>query len=193
MAAAASLAMLGTASSAPAASFQNQFLQFAHCPVNTPGVRLCMVSTVTSGEFHLGSNAVPINKTITLQGGYNPKTQELIGATDGNTLSKTPLQIPGGLLGIELLGNLTEVTATAEVAGTIHLNLNNINGAGTLVSLPLKVKLDNPLLGNACYIGSESEPVLLNLTDGTTNPPPPNKPISGKFGTCRVGGFPPLP
>jgi hypothetical protein len=182
-AAVASFAMLGGASSAPAASFQNQFLQFAHCPVNTPGVELCMVSTVTSGEFHLGSNAVPINKTILLQGGYNPKTHELIGATDGNTLSKTPLMIPGGLLGIELLGNLTEVTATAELAGTVHLNLNNINGAGPLVSLPLKVKLDNPLLGNACYIGSESEPVLLNLTDGTTNPPPPNKPISGKFGT----------
>src|SRR5207244_6642107 len=106
------------ASSAGAMSFQKNFLPFATCPVDAPGVRECVVSTVTSGEFHLGNNTVPINKTITLQGGLNTKTRELMPATDGNTLSKTALTLPGGLLGIELLGDLTEVTTTAELAGT---------------------------------------------------------------------------
>jgi hypothetical protein len=182
---AALLAMLAAASPAPA-SFQHEFAPFAKCPVNTPGVTECLVSSVTSGEFKIGSNTVTIDKEILLQGGFNPKTHELVGATDGNTLSKTPLQIPGGLLGIELLGNLTEVTATAELAGPAHLELENLGGAGPLVNLPLKVKLDNFLLGNACFIGSSSEPVTLNLTDGTTNPPPPNQPISGKFGKALI-------
>jgi hypothetical protein len=182
---AASLGMLAAAPPAPA-SFQHEFAPFAKCPVNTPGVSECLVSTVTSGEFKIGSNTVPIDKPIVLQGGYNPKTHELVGATDGNTLSKTPLKIPGGLLGIELLGNLTEVTATAELAGPAHLDLKNLGGAGPLVNLPLKVKLDNPLLGSECFIGSSSEPVTLNLTDGTTSPPPPNEPISGKFGKAII-------
>jgi hypothetical protein len=182
---AASLGMLAAASPAPA-SYQHEFVPFSKCPVNTPGVSICLLSTVNSGEFHIGSNAVPIDKTIVLQGGYNAKTKELIDATDGNTLSKTPLKIPGGLLGIELLGDLTEVTATAELAGTAHLNLANLNGQGPLVNLPVKVKLDNLLLGPACYIGGESEPVTLNLTDGTTSPPPPNQPISGKLGNLLV-------
>jgi hypothetical protein len=182
----ASLATLGAASPALGSSFQKEFIPFAQCPVNTPGVSECAVSTVSSGEFHLGNNTVPINKTITLQGGINLKTHELVPAIDGNTLSKTPLVLPGGLLGIELLGNLTEVTVTAEIAGPVHLNLANLGGLGPLVNLPVKVKLDNLLLGPSCYIGSNSEPVLLNLTTGTTNPPPPNQPISGKFGTALL-------
>jgi len=62
----------------------------------------------------------------------------------------------------------------AELADPAHLDLKNLGGAGPLVNLPLKVKLDNLLLGNACFIGSSSEPVTLNLTDGTTNPDLPN-------------------
>ncbi len=93
------LAMLVGASSAGAMLFQKNFVPFATCPFNNPDVSECVVSTVTSGEFHLGSNTVPINKTITLQGGINRKTHGLEPATDGNTLSKTALTIPGGLLG----------------------------------------------------------------------------------------------
>ena len=138
--------------------------------MSNPTVGQCAYSTTTSGEFVLGSSVVPISKTITIQGGLTPPT--LVAAVDGNTLSKTPLTVPGGLIGIELPGNFTEVTATAELAGTGQI--------ASHVVLPLKVKLDNLLLGGDCYIGSSSEPVALDLTYGTTSPPPPNKPISGK-------------
>ncbi len=53
---------------------------------------------------------------------------------------------------------------------------------GTALSLPVKVHLENPLLGRECYIGSNADPIVLSLTTGTTNPPPPNKPISGSMG-----------
>jgi hypothetical protein len=176
----AALAVLGAP--APAvAGLQHEFSVFSDCPVNTPGVTTCIVSTVTSGEFKLGSKTVPINKTVTLQGGV--KGSELVPAVDGNTLSKTPLVVPGGLLGIPLLGNLTEVTATAELAGTVSLNFSPVE-----VTLPLKAKLDNPLLLNECYVGSSSEPILPHLIEGTTNPPPPNKPITGSQGTPTIGG-----
>ena len=52
------------------------------------------------------------------------------------------------------------------------------------------LELENPLLGKECYIGSSTEPVVLKLTTGTTKPPPPNKPITGKPGefTSRAEG-----
>jgi len=53
---------------------------------------------------------------------------------------------------------------------------------GTALSLPVKVHLENPFLGSTCYIGSNTSPIIINLTTGTTAPPPPNKPIKGKVG-----------
>jgi hypothetical protein len=50
------------------------------------------------------------------------------------------------------------------------------------LSLPVKIKLENTLLGSECYIGSNSEPIELSLTSGATSPPPPNTSIHGKLG-----------
>jgi hypothetical protein len=125
------------------------------------------------------------------------------GATDGNTLSKTPQPVPGGLLGItapswwpqfikdafnETINNgFTGVTATVELAApasSIQLSLaNTLLREGVALGLPVKVKLSNPFLGSNCYIGSNSNPIQLKLTTGTTSPPPPNTPISGSSGT----------
>ena len=177
----ASAVALAGASTA-SAGIQQEFKVFSDCPLNAPELQLCVSSKVTSGEFVIGAKTVPINKTVTLQGGLS-KTGQLIPAADGNTLSKTPLQLPGGLAGTELFPPLTEVTATAELAGTATINVNNtFAGQGTAVSLPVVVKLDNPTLGNACHIGTSSQPLSLNLTTGTTSPPPPNQPISGSPG-----------
>jgi hypothetical protein len=177
---AAALAALGLPSAA-LAGLPQEFSVFNDCPVNTPGVDACVISTVSSGEFKIGSKTVAINKPVILQGGYNVERKELIPAADGNTLSKTALTVPGGLVGIEGLGG--EVTATAELAGTVHMNLKALGtGAEPAVILPVKVKLSNPVLGNECYIGSNAEPIEMKLTTGTTSPPPPNTPISGKFG-----------
>jgi hypothetical protein len=165
----ASLAALAVASPAMA-SLKQDMQRFATCPYDDPEVGACAYSTTTSGEFVLGNSSVPITKTVTIKGGVTPPL--IVPSTDGETLSKTPLPVPGGLVGIELPGNFTEVTATAELAGTGEL--------GNSVHLPLKVKLDNVSLGSNCYVGSDAEPLILNLTYGTTSPPPPNKPISGK-------------
>lgn len=177
-------AMLAAAGSARAASpLKEEFAPFADCPVETAAV--CLVANTTSGEFVINHKTVPINKTITLQGGL-PSTsflaQPLIGTADGNTLSKTPLTVPGGLVGIGGLGG--EVTATAELAGppssVIVTKVNILYPKnGNAVTLPLKVKLSNEVLGNECYIGSDAEPIVLRLGTGTTSPPPPNTPIQG--------------
>jgi len=186
------------------------FAPFADCPLSNPAVSQCVLATTTSGEFTVGKKTVPINKTITLQGGTitNPETGEVtfVAAEDGNTLSKTPETLPGGLLGVTapswwsqeaqewfnkfINEGLTGVTETTELAGpasAIKLNLLNLLfKEGVALQLPVKVKLSNPLLGGSCYIGSESNPIVLHLTTGTTSPPEPNKPIEGSAGELKV-------
>ncbi len=57
---------------------------------------------------------------------------------------------------------------------------------GTGLTLPVRIHLKNPLLGNQCYIGSESRPIELHLTTGEHSPNSPNKPIHGTNGKERV-------
>jgi hypothetical protein len=81
---------------------------------------------------------------------------------------------------------VTATTELAKPASAIAINTNNlVNADGVALSLPVKVHLENPLLGSSCYVGSEAHPIVLNLTTGTTSPPAPNKPISGKVGEIK--------
>jgi hypothetical protein len=162
-----------------------EFLPFASCPAKTKGVRYCIEATTTSGEFQVGSKTVTIDKPIVLQGGLTEGSEQLVPATSGETLSPTPLTVPGGLAGVEGVGG--EVTATTELAGPVLVNEVNLStGEGAAVTLPIVVKLENPALGSECYIGSDSEPIVLKLTTGTTSPPPPNKPIAGDRGMLEI-------
>lgn len=190
---------------------KGDFAPFADCPLSNPATSFCIYALTESGEFVVGKKTVPITSTITLQGGFhvieNEELEivgyEFIGAEDGKTLSKTPQNVPGGLAGLincpeitnflvraicELTfeNGLTGVTATTELAApasSIGISVQNlIDESGSALTLPIKVKLNNPLLGESCYIGSNAHPISLPLTTGTTSPPEPNKPIKGKVG-----------
>jgi hypothetical protein len=199
-------AVLVPATSASAA-FTGEYARFNKCPLSNPSVEICLYSESKSGSFTIGKKTVPLKNPVVLQAGASgpagilgPLT--LYPPTDGQTLSKTPQPVPGGLLGVtaptwwpQLLQDLfnetinngfTGVNATVELAApTSSIKANFFNAlaqSGTVLSLPVKVKLDNPFLGSNCYIGSNSSPITLNLITGTTSPPPPNKPISGSAG-----------
>jgi hypothetical protein len=167
------------------------FAPFSDCALSDPAVALCLVARLTDGELTIGSRTVPIDRSVTLQTGLveeeeNDRMYTFAGAEDGQTLHKTFLNIPGGLAGIERVTRTTEVTLTPELVGPIgaaefnEYNLGSEQGPG--LTLPIRAKLNNPLLGGNCYVGSASHPLLLTLTDGTTSPPLPNEPIKGVFG-----------
>ncbi|HEU5063580.1 MAG TPA: hypothetical protein VFT79_10585 [Solirubrobacterales bacterium] len=186
------------------------FVNFSNCPLSKSTVFLCVYSESSGGFFTIGKKTVPIVSPVVLQGGLDQPTEAeeskgeapFLAAEDGNTLVKTPQPVPGGLLGVtapswwpqilkdlfnETINNgFTGVTATVELAApasAIKLNSANlVNGTGTALSLPAKIKLSNPFLGNNCYIGTNSKPIVFEFTSGTTSPPPPNTPISGDPG-----------
>jgi hypothetical protein len=164
------------------------FAVFKQCPRFTAGVELCLYSQALSGEVVIGKQAVPLVNPVTLQGGVigaGSPTERFVGALNGETLSKTPQKVPGGLLGFSesRLTSVSAITELARPAGEIGINMNNIiDGEGVGLSIPVRIRLENPLLGHACFIGSSASPIMLNLTTGTTKPPPPNTPISGNAG-----------
>lgn len=190
------MAVLGTmlfASSALASSHhpKGEFAQFAECPLNNPETAECIYSLSNGGSFTVGKKTVPLKNPVTLQGGvrYNEAEEQLfLGAENGDTLSKTPQPVPGGLLGIvapkwwpkfiqDWFNNLinegfTGVNATVELAApatSIKLNTQNlINAEGTALGLPTKIHLENAILGSSCYVGSNSSPVQIDFTTGTS-------------------------
>lgn len=202
------VALLVPASSAVAKvhNTTGEFANFKYCPVNNAAANYCFYSKESSGFLTIGKKTTPVVNPQVLQGGLNVNLEtfesSFIGAETGQTLPKTPQPVPGGLLGItapswwpSILRNLfndtinngfTGVQATIELAGppsAIKFSLfNAVVREGPALSMPVKVKLSNPFLGSNCYIGSNSQPITLNLTTGTTSPPPPNTPISGDFG-----------
>jgi hypothetical protein len=209
---AASLALVSSAAAEPKGIFK----VYSDCPTEKPEVALCLYGETTSGEFVIGSSKVPVTNPVILQagavhaGGENFNEYDLVPPKDGQMMSKSPQNVPGGLAGLinceEIKGSglleiteratckltfengLTGVTATTEMVATSSnpaiLNFTNlIEENGTGLVLPVRVHLKNPLLGSDCYIGSTTSPIELRLTDGTTSPPPPNKPIKGKLGT----------
>lgn len=202
-------AMLIPAASASAAP-TGEFAVFSQCPTEQ-NLFYCLYAQQTSGSVTTGKKTVPIKNPVTLQGGLevNESTGEtqFYGAKNGVTLSKTPQPVPGGLLGVvaptwwpdfieNWFNNLinegfTGVDATVELArpaSEIKVDLNALLGETNDPDLimPVKIKLDNAILGNNCYMGSSSKPIYWNLTIGETAPPPPNQPIKGFVGEPEV-------
>jgi hypothetical protein len=214
LAAALAALMLVPATSASAA-LTGEYARFSKCPYTNPSVEFCIYAETTNGSFTTPSKTVPLKNPTILQGGLSgteldiTKPATLNAATSGDTLSKTPQPVPGGLLGItapswwpqilkdlfnETINNgFTGVSATVEIAGPVSgvkvTLANALFQEGAAFNLPVKVKLSNPFLGSNCYLGSNSNPIKLALTTGTTSPPGPNKPISGSRGALSEPAF----
>jgi hypothetical protein len=204
------LAGAGRARATVTQDLQGPFGVFSNCPINNPLLRKCFVATTTGGELRIGNMMVPVTKTFNvLQGGYGsaagPEDERMsvfFPPEDGVPIQPTPLPVPGGLTGVleasllpsslrttvngfvnTGLGGLTATLELASPNSVVHLSEYNISiEEGVALEMAVKIKLTNPFLGQNCYIGSSSDPVLVQATTGTTSPPAPNKPIQGQSG-----------
>ncbi len=214
----ASMVLLGVVSSSALAAPTGVFAAFAQCPTSFPGVALCQYVEVTGGEVVVGPLRVPIDRPIVLQsgalptGGPNFNEYFVLPAANGESVSATELDVPGGLSSVIGCPSFRDgrdfsrghrhdscsrfhgwggsrVSATIEgVAGLANPAILDVAALaveeGPALTFPARIHLKNPLLGEGCYLGSESSPIELHLTDGKTSPPPPNQPITGKAGNA---------
>jgi hypothetical protein len=184
---ASALAAFGLAPLAFAAPHNptGEFAQFADCPLSQKGITDCILSVSDDGLFTVGKKTVPIVNPVILTGGFKGVSQNIdfFGAEQGETLSRAPQPVPGGLRGVrapawwpeslqtwfdEQIGEgITDVKATLELAApatSVELNTENlINREGVALGLPVKFKLENPILGDNCYIGSNSKPIQIDF------------------------------
>lgn len=180
-------ASLGTATAAEPA-LNGEWAPFTRCPVDAPAMLAadglartpqCVVSTSTSGTIKLGNTTVVTGKT-NLQIGIvqNADGTSSVVAPPGGALIAEPATVPGGLFGLmcpsaipvitgicESLENssLNKITATMESVGAPY-DFNQTAGILTdmpIVALPVRIHLENPLLGSKCYIGTAANPIVL--------------------------------
>lgn len=179
------LAVLAVAGQASAATLSGPWAPFTNCPVNEPafvnspetkGFARCVYTSSPSGSLTIGNTTV---QTGSQSVQFGADGSGLVPATDGQTLVAAPAQVPGGLVGLmcpskvllvsELCNTaadngLNAVTATAELAGAPS-DFNPFGGTRLgepIVTLPVKIHLQNPLLGSSCDIGSDAEPIVLH-------------------------------
>jgi hypothetical protein len=157
------------------------------CPVDAPAmlaadgislVAACVSSTSATGTITLGSTTLTTGANDLQLGLLNRGGTYSVVAPSGGAVIGAPVQIPGGLLGLmcpsdiplvsdicdQLVdSSLNRVTATIEAAGTpTDFSLAAGLGVGQpIVTLPVKIRLSNPFLDPNCYIGSNSDPILL--------------------------------
>jgi hypothetical protein len=186
------LALVGASAMAASHSPTGENARFGECPLNRATITDCVYSLSRSGRFTIGKKSVPVVNPIRIQGGFEGAGKEIdfYGAENGDTISRAPQPVPGGLAGVtapgwwpeflqdwfndEIENDVTAVRATVELTGPakgltdIDLNTESLFfEEGTALGLPAKFRLENPLLGSNCYLGWESDPVQINLTSGT--------------------------
>lgn len=165
----------------------------------------CVVATIGGGGFTVGSTQVNFTSPMTVafgatwaKGGptvtFPDKTTatlfSTVAPTDGDELQSSPLDVP-----IPGLSNFWPGVTSAIVqivpAGPIT-NFAPLSAGENypLFQLPIKLHLMNLFLGPDCYVGSDSAPILLQPTSGTTNPPAPNQPVKGNTGTISIKADP---
>jgi hypothetical protein len=160
----------------PAAGYE----QFAGClsPEEFPGSEVCARAVIKSGHFQMGTKDVPIEKPMELRGSILPG--DILGANSEGGLTPVKQKVPGGIVGLTGLTWLLEFFGSEALTLYAVTELAGIPKFTTALNLPIKVHLIHSVLGNNCYVGSVANPIKLALITGTTSPPAPNKPITGK-------------
>jgi hypothetical protein len=163
---------------------------------NETSIALCTTVASPSGTLTVGSLTLP-TKASNLQLGAvldeSDGTATVVSPAGGAVIEE-PTEVPNGLTSLlcpsrghlvwricrpqrhglgddEHNRGLTDLTVSLEPAGEPS-NFNLFAGLALdqpILSLPVKIHLQNRLLGNRCYLGSDAEPIVLQ-PENTTEP-----------------------
>lgn len=152
-------------------------------------IAACMAMQSPSGAIKIGNLSLATGESssqfgLILKNEESEQTYKLVVPPGGAT-QMTPLEIPDGLAAMicpvapwelpSLCGShhghgypasqLADITATVEQAGELsNFTLFSMFETGVpFITEPVRIHLQNALLGPRCYIGSEGEPIVLQL------------------------------
>jgi hypothetical protein len=156
---------------------------FNRCPVDDPAMlavdgtstlSLCLGSNSTHGSIKIGNLPTQTTGNTNLQAGlvFDTNTGVFTAISPpGGALVADPVQITG-----TPVGTVTAVTTSAGNPSDFDL-FAGIQTGVPIITLPIKIQLQNPALGPSCFIGSDQDPILLH---------PQNNDFSNAI---SVGGF----
>ncbi|GAB3672363.1 hypothetical protein GCM10027589_41820 [Actinocorallia lasiicapitis] len=183
LAAAGTVAVTGQAPAALAAAGPlSPALTYDDCPAlpaDLPAAETyCSVIVITGGRLKIGKIDQEITSPIKLTFlGYS----DAMGTTNISIyrpLKSDPIRIKGGLFGVtgsDFLPVLQIHAKPVAVGDPVFLP-----PSGAFLAMGLKLKVQNLLVGDDCTIGSDADPLKLNVGWEATNPPAPNTPITGE-------------
>ncbi|SEG43149.1 hypothetical protein SAMN04489712_105181 [Thermomonospora echinospora] len=162
------LAAPATAAHAESA-YQPGPADFDDCPQLPPGVLPalwhCLAITVVGGRMTLGSLEQELTQPVQITVAMGPKDRKLTlleGGIKSDPIPVNPLPLP-----VDLLGMTVEVRQAGPIVPAPILP----------ASIPLKIKVNQLLVGGNCYIGSDAEPIAV-------------KPNLGELALGSIGGVP---
>jgi hypothetical protein len=206
------LGVTAPASAAGGAQPSGAYTGMGTCPTSSSqlknadgGTVGCVVATIGGGSMTIGGVTVPLTSamtakfgmywvnggpSVTFPDGNETSIFSTVAPTDGNELSSAPLDVPiPGLT--NYFPGVTSAIVQVQLAGPItNFAPLAIGEDYPVFQLPLKFHLLNAFLGLNCYLGSSSNPILLQPTTGTTTPPAPAHPITGDPGGVSLGSDP---
>jgi hypothetical protein len=166
------------------------YAPFTDCPLNRPDMQTpaesaggtqvgCAASISTSGTVTIHGIPVPVTHPVIVQFGERETSAGFVvfPPADGKELVDQPEETPGGLTTLLLCPNgiNADIAALCQKAATSgHTGLTAlVRSAGPITNFalstaftsftqPVKIQLINPLLGGHCYIGSDTNPIVLN-------------------------------
>ncbi len=172
---------------------------FAQCPVNgyigpkhADRVSICIVGITSVGTIDIGGLDTTFRGPGLAQFGFAGNSgitvDNTVDALDGQSytaprqlLSKPVMAMLGNPSGVNPPAQ-SDVYVVSQQAGPISFNLTTPGSSGinpeTIV--PLTFRLENPLLGSHCYVGTLADPVTLTLTTGISGS------LTGTVGTLNV-------
>jgi len=187
----AAVLLAATPPAAPAASFhpKGDYAPFKECPLKVPTLTDCIYSVSDKGGFTVGKHKISLYSPLVLQGGFEGASEEITfhGAANGETIAPVPQPIPGVLesepalpwwptflkewfeVGVqkEAHSGVSAYIELAAPASKIKLDTEELLfEEGIALGLPLKIRLENQLLGSYCHVGSDAEPMQVNYSSG---------------------------
>jgi hypothetical protein len=141
---------------------------FNRCPVDDPAMLatdgtstsgLCLGSNSTHGSIKIGNLPTQTTGNTNLQAGlvadFGTGQFSVISPPAG-ALVADPVQITG-----TPVGTVTAVTQSAGAPSDFDLFAGLQTGV-PIITVPIKIQLQNPALGPSCFIGSDQDPIVLH-------------------------------
>src|SRR5262249_54732878 len=136
---------------------------FFRCPVDDPAMLatdsintapFCVASNSTHGSIKIANLPTQTTANTNLQVGLAGQLNGPIVPPPGGALVVDPVQISSPV------GPVTAVTMSAGTPSNFNL-FAGISTGVPIITLPIKIQLQNPVLGPSCFIGSDQDPIVL--------------------------------